>query len=75
MGKDQAVVINIRWAGDNLQVQGSADNATVIAVLEMAKALMMRKTLGPEILLTMRSSLQGAAAIAKNRIYQIQGKA
>lgn len=45
----KTITVKIRWSGTDLQVQGSADNATTIAVLEMAKALMMRKTLGPEI--------------------------
>ncbi len=45
----QVAVVTIRWTGSDLQVKGSVDNVQVIAMLEMAKALMMRKTLGPEI--------------------------
>jgi hypothetical protein len=41
--------VKIVWTGDDLQVKGSGTNVMTIALLEMAKALMMRKTLGPEI--------------------------
>ncbi len=46
---EPGAVVTIRWSGSDLQVKGSVDNVQVIAMLEMAKALMMRKTLGPEI--------------------------
>ncbi len=38
--------ITITWAGGDLTVKGNVDNPQTIAILEMAKALMMQKTLG-----------------------------
>ena len=45
----KGATVTITWSGSDLRVQGTGDNVQTIAILEMAKALMLRKTLGPEI--------------------------
>ena len=43
-GETRVVVI---WNGKGITVQSKATNPTVIAALEMAKALMLQQTIGP----------------------------
>ncbi len=40
------VRITVTWKGDGLHVQSNVDNAEAIATLEMAKHLLLQKTVG-----------------------------
>ena len=62
-GETRIVVI---WGKKGITIQSTATNPTVIAALEMAKALMLQQTIGPgrryqagEAMLTQAPSLLG----------------
>ena len=57
--------IVITWRAGDLQIQGNVDNATSIAMLEMAKALTMQRTLGPATRLEKAGLMASAPMIAR----------
>ena len=58
--------VTITWSGGDLRIEGNGDNMQTIALLEMAKALMMRKTLGPEIRAGLPEQIMAAKVPAFN---------
>ena len=57
--------LTITWTANGIQIQGNVSNPESIAMLEMAKALTMTRTLGPATRLEKAGLMASAPMIAR----------